>query len=1072
MSADNAGAAIDAQHPWLGLASFSEETLGYFYGREDEVAELGRRVQRKLLTVLFGQSGLGKTSILRAGIVPRLRPQGYCPVYVRIDYGRDAPAPAEQIKQAILRETTGSGQWSQTGVAVDGESLWEFLHHRDDTLRDASGRALTPLLIFDQFEEIFTLAQSDDFGRARAAQFVAELADLVENRPPKAVEALLDSDDSAAERFDFARSDYRVLIALREDYLAHLEGLKAAMPSITQNRMRLARMTGAQALEAVVKPGGKLVSQEVAEAIVRFVAGGAELRNAEVEPSLLSLICRELNNARIAQGKAEISADLLAGSHASILAEFYDRALADQPAGVHRFIEEELLTEGGFRENIAQERVAKAFAEAGAAPDALARLVDRRLLRVEERLDIRRVELTHDVLCGVVRASRDTRHEREALDAAEKQLAEQRAREAASHKALVRARQIAAGCIVLAGVAAVAAGFGVYGMQRAQGTQAMAETARGESERLIVFLLDDFYRELEPVGRLDVVGDLAKRAIDYYQGLPTALRTPETERNQALAQVRYGAVLRNQDRLVEARQMLDAAVPKLGELHAQGDHSEATTIGLALGLAAQARLNPSAADPASLAFAERGVAVLQASARAQDAGVALRRAYAAALTQLGFAQQRSNRNDAALVTLQAALDAWRGLDGLAADNDAAANYTISAGWLMDALNAADRPADALRLGDEAQQVATQVLQRQPTHMLALRGRALLASNVSRVAENEMQATRRVQAADESARDWLMLSRIDPSNTITVANLGVAHTNASDALWALGRPREAVAKRLENRELRSALVARSARAAGGLSASLFPAAVMAADLGNLARADAYERESWQLYLQWRQGFASGSYEAAFWTRVDAVFQAEYALARGDIARVRKVAEGAREALLALQPGDDPGRKAAVAAQLRKLHEILAWAEIDSGDFAAAAQQLALVAEARRALPTRTLSERRAAADEAALWALALARSGRTDEAQPKAAQALAFQRQVQARKPDEQMYKLEVALALLASAHANPAQAMGLVREAQALFDSLPADARGLRSSQRVQRLIAEARQPGPSARLQVPKASS
>ena len=76
------------------------------------------------------------------------------------------------------------------------------------------------------------------------------------------------------------------------------------MPSITQNRMRLARMTGAQALAAVVKPGGKLVSEEVAESIVRFVAGGSELRNAEVEPSLLSLICRELNNARIAQGRA------------------------------------------------------------------------------------------------------------------------------------------------------------------------------------------------------------------------------------------------------------------------------------------------------------------------------------------------------------------------------------------------------------------------------------------------------------------------------------------------------------------------------------------------------------------------------------------------------------------------------------------------------------------------------------------------------------------------------------------------------------------------------------------------
>src|SRR5437867_2496881 len=291
--------SVDAQHPWLGLDSFTEETRAYFYGREDEVAELVRRVQRRTLTVLFGQSGLGKTSIVRAGVVPRLRPMGYCPVYVRIDYSRDSLAPAEQIKAAIFRATQETGQWTQPGVAVAGESLWEFLHHRDDILRDSSGRALVPLLIFDQFEEIFTLAQTDDFGRKRASEFIEDLADLVENRAPKALEARIEHDESAGERFDFTRSDYRILIALREDYLAHLEALKGVMPSITQNRMRLARMTGEQALTAVVKPGGKLVSVEVAEAIVRFIAGGSELRNAEVEPSLLSLICRELNHARI-----------------------------------------------------------------------------------------------------------------------------------------------------------------------------------------------------------------------------------------------------------------------------------------------------------------------------------------------------------------------------------------------------------------------------------------------------------------------------------------------------------------------------------------------------------------------------------------------------------------------------------------------------------------------------------------------------------------------------------------------------------------------------------------------------
>src|SRR5215469_2280833 len=117
---------VDASNPWLGLVSFTEETRAYFFGRDEEVAELARRVQRKLLTLLFGQSGLGKTSMLRAGLVPRLRALGYCPVYVRIDYSPESPSPSEQIKAAIFRATQASGQWTQAGAAVEGESLWEF----------------------------------------------------------------------------------------------------------------------------------------------------------------------------------------------------------------------------------------------------------------------------------------------------------------------------------------------------------------------------------------------------------------------------------------------------------------------------------------------------------------------------------------------------------------------------------------------------------------------------------------------------------------------------------------------------------------------------------------------------------------------------------------------------------------------------------------------------------------------------------------------------------------------------------------------------------------------------------
>src|SRR5690349_24680889 len=86
--------SVDAENPWLGLASFTEETQAFFYGREGEVGELARRVQRQTPTLLVGQSGLGQKSDLGAGLVPKLRALGVCPGYLRIDFSPEAPSPS------------------------------------------------------------------------------------------------------------------------------------------------------------------------------------------------------------------------------------------------------------------------------------------------------------------------------------------------------------------------------------------------------------------------------------------------------------------------------------------------------------------------------------------------------------------------------------------------------------------------------------------------------------------------------------------------------------------------------------------------------------------------------------------------------------------------------------------------------------------------------------------------------------------------------------------------------------------------------------------------------------------
>jgi tetratricopeptide (TPR) repeat protein len=800
MSAGDPGAAaVDERNPWLGLASFTEETRAYFFGRDEEVGELARRVQRKLLTVLFGQSGLGKTSILRAGLAPRLRGQGYCPIYVRIDYGRESPEPAEQIKQAISRTARRSGQWTQAGVAVEGESLWEFLHHRDDVLRDETGATLVPLLIFDQFEEIFTLAQSDEFGRARAARFIDELADLVENRPPKSLEAKLDEDESAAERFDFSRGDYRVLIALREDYLAPLEGLKKAMPSISQNRLRLAPMTGEQALAAVLQPGKRLVTEEVAAAIVRFVAGGAELAHAEVEPSLLSLICRELNDTRIAQGRDEISLDLLAGSHASILSNFYERSLADQKPAVRQVIEDELLTASGFRENIAEERLLSRFKAVDAAPDALAILVNRRLLRIEERLDVRRVELTHDVLCGVVKSSRDLRREREAREATERLLAEQRSRELAARRALVRARQIAIGCTALAIGALVAAVFAYFSTQRArraeleaQQTRAVSEQARMQAEQLLGYLTDDFVRELQSFGRLDVMGEFAKRQVDYFHALPPALKDTQTIRNGALAMVQYARVMRSLGKLQVSSATDAEAVKLLEQLRREGDDSEATTIALALGYSVQAQIYDNNNDPAGPIEGKRAADLLRPLAEAPKASAAARRAYVEVLVRIAFEQQAANQNDLSARTAEQAMRLAADLGARDLSNiDMAADYAEAGAWLVSALANLGRNDEARRGGVDALAIADKVLDKRPGYRLALHAEQIIESDLAQVATNDLNPKEALRVAEREVQIGQSLLTLDPENVVSMNNLGVAHQGVGDALWSMGRVREAI-----------------------------------------------------------------------------------------------------------------------------------------------------------------------------------------------------------------------------------------------------------------------------------------
>lgn len=360
-------------------------------------------------------------------------------------------ALTDQVRQAIVLEAAAAGIEAPAWPAT--ETLWESLHRQGAELWSPRNRVVTPLLVFDQFEEVFTLGRRNPARAEETDAFLTELADLCEGSVPASVRERLEADPSAAREFSFNRHPYKILLSLREDFLPDLEGLRRRIRSIVHNRFRLRRMNGDNALRVVTQAGGHLVEPDAPGRIVRFVAGRESdseipLAELEIEPALLSVVCRELNNKRRAHGLPRITADLVQGNRDEILSDLYERSVGDLGPEVRSFVEERLLTKSGFRDSVALEN---AIELPGVTREALDTLTDRRLLRIEDRGGMQRLELTHDVLTGVIRRSRDQRREREAREREEagRKAAERRLRR--SQRAMMLLGLLLIGVVALAG---------------------------------------------------------------------------------------------------------------------------------------------------------------------------------------------------------------------------------------------------------------------------------------------------------------------------------------------------------------------------------------------------------------------------------------------------------------------------------------------------------------------------------------------------------------------------------------------------------------------------------------------
>lgn len=417
----------DRKNPWNGLRTYMEGEV--LYGRSEEINVLSLMILQSHQTVVYGRSGIGKSSILNAGIFPIMRKQGVFPVYIRFEHNVEKTY-LNQIKDIILREIEKQGGKIRIHKLVEksgDESLWEFFHRIE--YRDEGGKRLKPMIVFDQFEEIFTLENDKE----KVDNFFRELADLINNVMPEeltepettdtateqkeAPEGMLDLGLDAFSHISYSyntESDYHLVFTLREDFLSYLERNTTDIPSLKNNRYCLQPINEEQAAEIIMKPRSGLVDTEVAKLIIEKVTGETDIEidghpKIQVDSAILSLYLSRLYDKMIAEGETKITSELVETHSANIIEDFYNDAIKNLSDFSIEMLETNLINDNGRRDNRDRQTIMN---KCGLTREQYRYLVhDVKLLREFVYGGDVRVEYIHDVLCDVIVKHRQEREE-------------------------------------------------------------------------------------------------------------------------------------------------------------------------------------------------------------------------------------------------------------------------------------------------------------------------------------------------------------------------------------------------------------------------------------------------------------------------------------------------------------------------------------------------------------------------------------------------------------------------------------------------------------------------------------
>ena len=490
-----------------GTRPFSDSADDYarFFGRVEEGEQLYLRVLSVPLAVQFGKSGLGKTSLLQAFLFPRLRQKPFLPVMVRLNDTSDTlvRAVVRAIQLACLAEGL---EFTEGGT----EGLWELLSAttvwRDDLL-------LTPVLVFDQFEEVFTLRDA-----SFRAGLAVELGALASGIAPERLHA----NTAAVPEHYAVRPNVKILISLREDYLGALQEFSAAIPDLFHERLRLEPLSEEAAREAITAPaqltagGGEEpywapcfdFEQAAIDAMVDYLKGNSGV----IEPFQLQLLSRHAEAIAHAKGgpqgdSVELTLKDFTGGKAFsfVLNNFYRNTLHKLPRVQRKkagaLCEEGLLDASGNRLPLEEKQILSKFR---LKTDTLATLLQERIIRRERRLESVFYEISHDRLAESIAASRPFKLPRNV----KRKL----------RAAIIMFLLIVGGLIWRNQDLQTARNLAERALYQAERSRNQAERARNQAERLISFLLgENFLGEIRDGGRSELLEQVQKQ-VDTYRG--------------------------------------------------------------------------------------------------------------------------------------------------------------------------------------------------------------------------------------------------------------------------------------------------------------------------------------------------------------------------------------------------------------------------------------------------------------------------------------------------------------------------------------------------------------------------